>query len=257
MVKLSDRLNAVAKEFKRGETMADIGTDHGYLPVYLWENSLSPYVIMTDINEGPLSVARENCRLLPHKFKFDFRLGDGLDPIKPDEVYTIVIAGMGGILISRILSKDMEKSKSFVKLILQPRSKRGYLRHFLMNNGFYIKKEKLVREGRYICSVIVVDNEKEFELPENLADADADSIKWEIPINIDKKDFLYEEYLVGIYNSEVDVYHNIKKGGNAADRELAHHLDRIYYMKHILDTERYFYEDLTEERMRYEDKRGN
>ena len=62
MVKLSDRLNAVAKEFKRGETMADIGTDHGYLPVYLWENSLSPYVIMTDINEGPLSVARENCR---------------------------------------------------------------------------------------------------------------------------------------------------------------------------------------------------
>ena len=76
MIRLSDRLLAIAKEIKTGESVADIGTDHGLLPMYLWENSISPYVIMSDINIGPLEKAKENARSLCDGFKFDIRQGN-------------------------------------------------------------------------------------------------------------------------------------------------------------------------------------
>ena len=242
MIKLTDRLKSIAKELTAGESMADIGTDHGFLPLYLWENSISPKVIMTDINEGPLQIVRGNCKRLHPYYDFDIRQGDGLEPIEKDEVYTIVIAGMGGMLISDILAKDMEKSKSFMKFVLQPRSKRGYLRHFLSNNGFRIKKEKLVREGSYICSIITVVRDDNYTVSEDLAGRDCDSIAWEIPHNINRKNALYEEYLVGIYNKEADIYRKMKKGGTDGE-EIEKQMDRIRYMKKVLDDERYFYDD--------------
>ena len=242
MIKLTDRLKSIAKELTAGESMADIGTDHGFLPLYLWENSVSPHVIMTDINEGPLEIVRGNCKRLHPYYKFDIRQGDGLEPIEKDEVYTIVIAGMGGMLISDILSKDMEKSKSFMKFVLQPRSKRGYLRHFLSTNGFRIKKEKLVREGGYICSVITAVRDDDYAVDEDLAGRDCDDIAWEIPHRINRKNSLYEEYLVGIYNKEADIYRKMKKGGTD-EAEIERQADRVRYMKKVLDDERYFYDD--------------
>ena len=139
MVKLSDRLQVLADQIGNKETMADIGTDHGFLPVYLWERGISPKVIFTDVSAGSLEKSRVNAKRLYPEEPFDFRLGNGLEVLSEGEVDDVVIAGMGGILMTRILGKDLEKTKSFSKLILQPRSGQGVLRHWLLQD--------LIQEG--------------------------------------------------------------------------------------------------------------
>ena len=119
MIKLTPRLKTIAEEIEKGETMADIGTDHGFLPIYLWEAGLCPKVIMTDISRGSLSKADENCRSLHPETEFDLRLGSGLEVLSCGEVDSVVIAGMGGILMTEILGADVQKAWSFRKLILQ------------------------------------------------------------------------------------------------------------------------------------------
>ena len=101
MIKLSDRLNVIAEEIEMGETVADIGTDHGFLPIFLWENRISPKVIMTDISEGSLNKAIENCRRFHPETEFDFRLGSGIDVLSEGETDDLIIAGMGGMLMKR------------------------------------------------------------------------------------------------------------------------------------------------------------
>lgn len=244
MIKLSDRLNAIAKEIKNGESIADIGTDHGLLPMYLWENSISPKVILSDINEGPLEKARANAKRLCGGFDFDMRRGSGIETLDYDEVYAVVIAGMGGILITEILEKDIDKSRSFEKLILQPRNKKGFLRYFLLNNGFEIKREKLVREGDFICNILTVRPcEKDRPLPAELMDEKPGSMAWEIPVNIHRKNALYEEFLVNMYNKEVQIFQNMSMSENPQEQGIDEQADRVRYMKMILNRERFFYDD--------------
>ena len=156
MIKLTDRLQVLADQIKQDETMADIGTDHGFLPIYLWENEISPKVIMADISPGSLEKARVNCYENYPDVKFDLRLGNGIQILENGEVDAVVIAGMGGKLMTEILGENLEKSKSFGKLILQPRNGQAKLRSWLLENGFSIVKESLVRENKYICEVITV-----------------------------------------------------------------------------------------------------
>ncbi|MEG0291218.1 MAG: class I SAM-dependent methyltransferase [Anaerovoracaceae bacterium] len=176
---LTNRLEAIANEIENGESMADIGTDHGYLPMYLFTNKISPKVIMTDVSKGSLNKARENCKEICPDIKFDLRLGNGLKVIKNNEVDDIVIAGMGGVLISDILGKDLEKSKNFKKIIMQPRTAQGRLRYWLIKKGFAITNEKLVREGRFICEIITASYGEPDEAMK--LDAGPDSIMWEMP----------------------------------------------------------------------------
>ena len=176
---LTDRLMAMAKEVEKGESVADIDTDHGYLPMYLVKESISPKVILADVSKGSLNKARNNIKEHMPDVKFDLRLGNGLKVIKKEEVDDVVIAGMGGVLITEILGKDLSKSKKFKKLILQPRTAQGRLRHWLIKKGFRIENEQLVREGRFICEVItaVPGEPEEFMRIEE----GPDSIKWEMP----------------------------------------------------------------------------
>lgn len=162
MIKLSDRLQMIADEIKKGETVADIGTDHGLLPIFLYESGRSPRVILGDINKGPLEKARENignhfggpCEAL------DLRLGSGLEPVGFGETDAVVIAGMGGILMTEILGLDLNHTKSFKKLILQPRNGSHKLRWWLEQNGFTITAEHLVVERKYICEILTVEPDK-------------------------------------------------------------------------------------------------
>ena len=176
---LTERLAAIANEIEKGESVADIGTDHGYLPMYLTKEEISPKVIMADISKGSLNKARRNCRELMPEVKFDFRNGNGLRVIKKGEVDVIVIAGMGGNLICDILGRDLGKAKSCKKLILQPRTAQGRLRAWLVRKGFDIVNEQLVREGRFICEIITaVPGEPRESIKLNL---EPESIKWEMP----------------------------------------------------------------------------
>ena len=177
MIKLTPRLKTIADEIEKGETMADIGTDHGFLPVYLWEAGICPKVIMADISRGSLSKAEQNCRGLHPDVDFDLRLGSGIEVLSEEEVDAVAIAGMGGILMTEILGADIHKAHSFKKLVLQPRNRIGHLRWWLYNNGFSIVNEKLVREGKYICEVITAVP-REVAVPGDLG---SDDIEYEFP----------------------------------------------------------------------------
>jgi tRNA (adenine22-N1)-methyltransferase len=187
MDKLTDRLQLMANEIETGETMADIGTDHGFLPLYLWKNEISPHVIMCDISEPSLAKAKGAAGAYQFGKEMEFRAGNGLEVLEAGEVDAIVIAGMGGILIGNILSANPEKTRSFAKFILQPRNNAGHLRYWLISNGYEITKNQLVREGKFICEIITVKPAKEPE-NENLSLLEGlparGSAYWDLPEDI-------------------------------------------------------------------------
>jgi len=158
--KLSARLAAVASFVSAGESVADIGADHGYLPIYLVKEGISPFAILTDVQEGPLektriSVGKALSRDSKEAGLISLRLGAGLSVLEKDEVDAVVIAGMGGETIISILSADPDKTKSFGKYILQPRTKVQELKNWLFNEGWEIKAETKADEKGRLCDIIV------------------------------------------------------------------------------------------------------
>ena len=135
-MKLSERLMTIISLIPQNSIVADIGTDHGYIPAYLIENKISKKVIGTDISKGSLEKIIEYVRGLGYEEKIDSRLGDGLEVVKPYEIDTVIIAGMGGLLIRDILEKDKDVRESIVNFILQPMVAAKELREYLIENNF-------------------------------------------------------------------------------------------------------------------------
>ncbi len=148
--KPSSRLLACADFVRRGSRVADIGADHGLLTIYLVRSGISPGAIAADVNAEPLSTAIRNIGARGLSDRIQTVLSDGLAEIVPDTVDDIVIAGMGGDLIARILSRCEWIYDKRLRLVLQPMSKADRLRTWLYANGFSIIEEKVVADsGRY------------------------------------------------------------------------------------------------------------
>ena len=156
-IKLSNRLQAVADEVDPGAIVADIGTDHGYLAVYLTVENIAQHVIASDRAKGPLTAADQLVSLLSLKPKIETRLDDGLMVLKPNEVDTICIAGMGGMTIIDILSQAPEVLKTAKKLVLQPQRGASKLRRWLAANHFRITAENLAVDDGFYYIVIVAE----------------------------------------------------------------------------------------------------
>jgi tRNA (adenine22-N1)-methyltransferase len=135
-----------------GERVADIGSDHGYLPVWLAREGISPFIVATDIAHGPLQAARGNTEQYE---SVECRLGDGLGPLSHGEVDTVVIAGMGGETIIDIMESDPAKTASFAKYVLQPRTKIAELRAWLSGRYRIVTEDEAEERGR-LCRVMVV-----------------------------------------------------------------------------------------------------
>ena len=148
-----------------GEAAADVGTDHGYIPAYLLTKEICPRVILTDIADGPLQRAEDLFER--NDIAAEFRLGAGIEVLDPGEVSTVIIAGMGGETIMDILGKDLKKSHSYKRLILQPRTFIGELRVWLSENGFRFTDYALCRERKLINEVMAVETGDSGE-PENI-----------------------------------------------------------------------------------------
>lgn len=158
MVRLSKRLRAIADQVIVGKDAADIGSDHALIPIYLLERGLAPRVILTDRREGPLEKARRNLTAAGIDMDpADIRRGDGLQVLENAEVATVLIAGMGGLLIAEILSADIAKAHSFERFVLQPRTAAPELRRWLTENSFLITNECLAPEGQRLCEVITAE----------------------------------------------------------------------------------------------------
>ena len=171
MIKLSDRLQVIADRLEDCKTMADIGTDHGFLPVYMVESGRCTDVIAADISEPSLDKARRLCR--EHGIdRCQLRAGDGIHVLMPGEVDGLVIAGMGGDLIIEILSSAMDVTCTMKRIVLQPRSAIGVLRRWLVTSGFSIIHEDVVAEGRFMPEIItVIPPGQDMDGLVNLADA--------------------------------------------------------------------------------------
>lgn len=147
---LSARLDAIASMVTPGNTVADVGCDHGYIPIRLCGEDIAPAAIASDINRGPLRRVEENIRQYHLEEKISLRLSDGLENYMPGEADTLIIAGMGGILIAEILEKKPAVRDSFREIILGPQSEYESLRNYLGQRGITIAGEDLISEdGKY------------------------------------------------------------------------------------------------------------
>ena len=155
-LQLQPRLQLLADLVPDGSRLADIGTDHGYLPVRLLQDGRIPSAIAADVGREPLQHAIRTAEEYGVS-GIDFRLCDGLRDLSPHEVDTIVIAGMGGETIIHILSAaDWTKEPGRYTLLLQPMTKTGELRRWLADNGYYFTAERLVWDKDFLYPVMVV-----------------------------------------------------------------------------------------------------
>ena len=150
---LSARLEQLRRMVRPGLGLIDVGTDHGYLPLRLAGEGYPGRLFASDLREGPLSTARGNAREAGLEERIHFLLSDGLDACPPDEVDTIVIAGMGGDTICSILDRAEWCMDARYRLLLQPMSRAEILRYWLCYNGFRIDQEAPVAEGDTIYQI--------------------------------------------------------------------------------------------------------
>lgn len=153
MQALSLRLKTIASLVPNGARVCDVGTDHARLPIYLKQSGIANTVIATDLNEKPLKNAEGNIRE-SGVTGISLRLCDGLSGVQKSEVDTVIVAGIGGEVISGILNNCLWLKADGIILILQPTTSPEMLRKFLVNNGFDIINETPVYENGKIYSII-------------------------------------------------------------------------------------------------------
>lgn len=153
---LSPRLRMVADLVPQGARLADVGTDHAYLPAALLVEGKIPFAIAADLRQGPLASARNTVRRSGLEGKVAFRLCDGLRGIRPEEVDAVAVAGMGGETIAAILAAASWTREQDIPLILQPMSSMSDLRSWLGEHGYQIVTEKLCREGDTLYTAMLV-----------------------------------------------------------------------------------------------------
>ncbi len=157
VLSLTDRLQMIAEHIDDGLTVADIGTDHGYIPIWLRQNRKNVRVILSDVNEGPLLRAKDNMKKYLPEEEPDLRCGSGLSVLSPGEADAIILAGMGGTLIARLLAEHRNVVQETKLFVLQPRNHSFTLREFLEQwKGFSLAQEQIVKEGRKYCEIITV-----------------------------------------------------------------------------------------------------
>lgn len=161
-IKLDSRLSMVASLVREGSVIADIGTDHAYLLSYLIEKGICPNGIAADLRTGPLENARQTVIDCGISDKVQLILSDGLQNLPPNSADDIVIAGMGGILITEIIEKAKWIYNEKINIIAQPMTHAEVLRQFLCENGFKIIKEKTATDGKrlYVAMSAVYTGEK-------------------------------------------------------------------------------------------------
>ncbi len=202
-MKLSYRLQAVASFVTPGYKVADIGTDHGYVPIYLVQEGVSPHAIAMDINKGP--ILRANEHIIENKLEdfIETRISNGFEELEEGEAECAIVAGMGGELIIRILEEGKNRVKEFKEIILSPHSEISMVRRYLHKSGLKIIDEKmLIDEGKYytIMKAVHGDDNKY---------SDTEYMYGAVLIN--KKDEILRQYLENEYEKLKKIIYKLKE----------------------------------------------
>ena len=162
---LSERLQTVIGLCPDSECVADIGTDHGFVPMALIEEGKASRAVASDVGAAPLQRALEHVERAGLSEKISLRLGDGLKTLSPGEADTVVITGMGGLLIRKILSESPEIVKKTKTLILSPQSDIAEARRFVSERGFLFEEERMVFEDGKFYVIMRLKNSFQSENP--------------------------------------------------------------------------------------------
>lgn len=154
---LDERLSVVARWVLPDETMADIGTDHAYLPCWLVSSGLCPKAVASDVAQGPFERASKVTADQGLAKEISVRLGSGLSVLRPGEAATIVMAGMGGKLICELLQAEPKVTASAGRLVLQPQRNPELVRSWLAGHGWRIIADDLARDGKMWYNIIVAE----------------------------------------------------------------------------------------------------
>ncbi len=213
MIKLTKRLAAAAALVIPGGPVADIGTDHGYIPVALCESGSCPSAIAADVAPGPLSAASAHVRQAGLADRIDCRLGNGLQCLQPHEVSGVVICGMGGPLMIRILEDSPAVLEALHFMVLQPQSGAAALRRYLYEKGWHIDEEALVyEEGRLYEILRALPGEQE-ALPDWL---------YEIgPVNWQRQEPLVLQQVAGLVDRKRRILEGLQKSAAPLAEQIA------------------------------------
>ena len=206
MIRISDRLRIVAHMCDKGAVVADIGTDHGYLPIYLVQEGIAPSAIAMDLRKGPLEKAKkhicDNCL----EDRIQTRLSDGLEKLSKNEADIITICGMGGRLIADIVTKGKDVITQNTILVVSPQSEVGEFRHFLVSQGFEIEDEQMLKEdGKYYF--IIKCRKPEESVCSEFSETQY-QYGWKL---LDSKDKTLYEYLIKEKETNEGISNSIKK----------------------------------------------
>ena len=206
MIRISDRLRIVAHMCDKGAVVADIGTDHGYLPIYLVQEGTAPSAIAMDLRKGPLEKAKkhicDNCL----EDRIQTRLSDGLEKLSKNEADIITICGMGGRLIADIVTKGKDVITQNTILVVSPQSEVGEFRHFLVSQGFEIEDEQMLKEdGKYYF--IIKCRKSEESVCSEFSETQY-QYGWKL---LDSKDKTLYEYLIKEKETNEGISNSIKK----------------------------------------------
>jgi tRNA (adenine22-N1)-methyltransferase len=166
-MRLSKRLQTVAGQVQSGGVVADIGCDHGWTSIYMVQKGIARGAIAMDIREGPLERARQHIIRYHMQEVIETRLSDGAAKLQPGEADTLLMSGMGGALICRILKDSPQVVQSAAELVLSPQSEPHLVRSFLLENGFAIDREEmLLDQGKYYVVIHGVPGHQHFHRQE-------------------------------------------------------------------------------------------
>ncbi|NLW10486.1 MAG: SAM-dependent methyltransferase [Clostridiaceae bacterium] len=195
---LSPRLRAIADMVtEKTDRIIDIGTDHAYLPIWLAGRNTCSTAIASDLRSGPVARAKSNIDKYGMSDRIEARIGDGLEDIALCDGDTVIIAGMGGLEIMKILDSRLDDIPAGLKLILQPQRSIPELRSWLIRNGFSIEDESIIRDRKHFYTVIKVS----YSNINGTVDQEFDTLSaWLGPVLLRKNqdmtdDPLWQEYL--------------------------------------------------------------
>lgn len=222
---LPDRLKAVASLIPKCNILADVGTDHAYIPIFTVLNKIAKTSIAADVVDGPLKIAQDNINTYLLSDKISVVKSDGLKNINNADV--IVIAGMGGTLIADIIEADIDKAKNADALILQPMSCAFELRKRLHHFGFLIEKEVLVKDtGKIYTAMVVKKGKQQFE----------NDIQYEIgKYLIDNKPPLFNEYItrkISVFDKRISNMEN--SNNNEVKKEINSLKETVEQLKGLI-----------------------
>ncbi len=219
---LPNRLYEIAKNINNSQNLVDIGTDHGYIPIYCVKNNLAKFAVASDVKIGPVKIAQKNIKKYQLEDKIKTLLSNGFENIEKNSFDTAVIAGMGGLLINEILTVGYDKISNSAAVILQPMIAVCEVRRYLCENGFVITKECLAKEEDKIYNIIVCKKGKE-----QLSEFD---------IYVGKRLFedkapLFKEHMDNKIYTVTKIIDGLKKTKNCEDEILLRQKELSYYVK--------------------------